>query len=139
MPMGFKTLSHGEIPIGFFNIESDMFLINNYFIFATDLCKAITKWAKGKDEQTDELEMYVIEDPDDIGNLMGAINGIVFTGFIGELYKLYPFPEKPEDFKQKTEGCKTQKEVEEMINKYSKRDKIEIIISKESGMISIGE
>jgi hypothetical protein len=28
----------------------------------------------------------------DIGNLMGAIYGIDFRGFIGEVYKLFPFP-----------------------------------------------
>jgi hypothetical protein len=139
MPLSFKTINHGEIPIGFFNIDSDMFLINNYFIFASELCQAITVWANGKDNCTTELEMYIIESQDEIGNLMGAINGLVFTGFIGELYKLYPFPKRPEDFKQKPEGYKTQKQVEELIKKFGKKEQIKIEISKSEETISIGE
>jgi hypothetical protein len=139
MPLGFKTLSHGEIPIGFFNIESDMFLINNYFIFASDICEAITEWTKGAEEQALELQLFIIEDPEDIGNLMGAINGLVFTGFIGELYKRYPFPEKSEDFMQNTQGYKTQKEVEDIIRNFGKLKKINVLISKKEGTIDIGE
>ncbi|UCH88330.1 MAG: hypothetical protein JSV49_08690 [Thermoplasmata archaeon] len=139
MPLSFETESHGEIPIGFFNIESDMFLINNYFIFADDLCSAITEWTGGADTITSELEMYVFANPGDIGNLMGAINGIVFTGFIGELYKLYPFPSHPENFRQNPEGYKTRAEVENIIVKFAKREKIKIHISQEEGAITLGE
>ena len=139
MPISFDTLSHGEIPIGFFNIESDMFLIHNHFIFANDLCSAITEWTKGTENISTELKMYIISDQNDIGNLMGAINGITFTGFIGELYQLYPFPEKNEDFKQNPEGYRTRKKVEEIIIKYSKQVPVAIEIRKEDQTISIGE
>jgi hypothetical protein len=139
MPLAFDTLSHGEIPIGFFNIESDMFLVNNYFIFVSDLCSAITDWTKGQDDQETSLDFYIIEKVEDIGDLMDAINGLRFTGFIGELYKLYPFPEHPEDFKQNPEGYKTRKEIEEIINKYGKLAKMIVKISKNKEIISIGE
>ncbi|MGD9173924.1 MAG: hypothetical protein PVF29_07170 [Desulfobacterales bacterium] len=39
---------------------------------------------------------------------MGAIHGICHTGFIGEPYRRYPFPQKPEAFKQKTNGFRNQ-------------------------------
>ena len=103
MPLSFDTLSHGQIPIGFFNIDTDLFLINNYFIFANDLCLAICNWAVSEvgevvnidiEQYTIELELYVINNPEDVGNLMGAIYGVVYTGFIGEVYKIFPFPEK---------------------------------------------
>lgn len=139
MPIGFQTMSHGEIPIGFFNIESDIFLINNYFIFASELSKAIQNWTKGEDELEMDLKMYIIEDNKNIGNLMGAINGVIFTGFIGELYKLFPFPAKPEDFKQKTGGYKTQKEVDAIIQKYAKLEPVKVIISRDENAITIGE
>jgi hypothetical protein len=38
--------------------------------------------------------VYHIPDPEKIGDLMGAIHGVRFTGFIGEVYKRYPFPER---------------------------------------------
>jgi hypothetical protein len=139
MPLAFDTISHGEIPIGFFNIESDIFLINQYFIFSSDLCKAIKEWTKSADDFQTELEMYFIEKPEDIGDLMGAISGIAFTGFIGELYKLYPFPEKPEDFKQSPEGYKTRQEVEQIIKKYGILEKVKITISKQDETITIAE
>ncbi len=47
MPLGFDTLSHGNIPVGFFNIDTDCFLIDNLFVFASDLCRWLTQWAGG--------------------------------------------------------------------------------------------
>jgi hypothetical protein len=32
MPLAFQSLSHGTITFGFFNIESDMLLLDRYFI-----------------------------------------------------------------------------------------------------------
>ena len=50
------------------------------------------------------LSGYVIEKFEDIGNLMGAIHGIDLRGFIGAVYQLFPFPQRPEGFKQKLDG-----------------------------------
>ncbi len=35
MPISFPSKSHGQIPIGFFNIETDMLLLDRYFFFST--------------------------------------------------------------------------------------------------------
>ena len=139
MPLSFDTISHGTIAFGFFNIDSDMLLMNNYFIFASEFCPVIAGWAQGDEDVNTKIELYIIEDDNKIGNLMGAINGLVFTGFIGELYKLYPFPTKKDEFKQKPEGYKTQKQVEELIKKFAKKEKIDIVISKADKTITIGE
>ena len=139
MPLAFETESHGTIPVGFFNIDSDMLLINNYFIFASELCSKISEWAASEGEIETQIEIYVIKNESDIGDLMGAIRGIIFTGFIGEVYKLYPFPVRHEDFKQKPEGYKTQEQIEEIIRKFAKAEKIDINISKSDKSITIGE
>jgi hypothetical protein len=139
MPLSFNTESHGEIPIGFFNIDTDMILINNYFVFATDFCEWLKSWAEGKDDIKTKVEMYIIEKTVDIGNLMGAIAGRVFIGFIGEVYKKFPFPEKSEDFKQKPEGFKNRKVIENIIKSFSQKKEVEIVISKDAGTITIGE
>ena len=139
MPLAFDTLDHGEIAIGFFNIESDIFLIDNLFIFASDLCAAIGGWASGPEDLSTELEMYVIAEPAAIGDLMGAINGVRSTGFIGELYKLYPFPKEPDGFKQNPRGYETRGEVESLIGKYSIMKKVEVVMDKGEGTIRIGE
>jgi len=36
MPISFPSKSHGQIPIGFFNIETGMLLMDRYFFFSTD-------------------------------------------------------------------------------------------------------
>ncbi len=81
----------------------------------------------------------VIKDANKLGDLMGASSAVVFTGFIGEPYKLYPFPEKSEDFHQKPEAVKNRRTVEVIIQKYAQLDNIPITISENKGTISIGE
>ena len=34
MPLEFESLSHGKMAFGFFNIETDMILLNEYFLSA---------------------------------------------------------------------------------------------------------
>ena len=41
MPLEFESISHGKIAFGFFNIETDMILLNQYFLFAEDICHYI--------------------------------------------------------------------------------------------------
>jgi hypothetical protein len=139
MPLSFKTMSHGEIPVGFFNIDTDMILINNYFVFASDFCDWIIDWTKSKKDLNAEKEMYVILDLKDIGDLMGAISGRVFSGFVGEVYKKFPFPDKPEDFRQKPEGFKARKNIEKIIKEFAVQESIKIIISLEGRTIEIGD
>ena len=109
MPLEFQSISHGKIAFGFFNIETDMILLNQYFLFANDFCDYISDIAEIplKEIYESSWDIYLIENNVDMGNLMGAIYGIDLRGFIGEVYKLFPFPKKREDFKQKPEGFKT--------------------------------
>ena len=81
MPLSFKSENYGNIAFGFFNIESDMLLLENYFFFADDFCNLICNLAD-ETEKVDggrpkELEfkfkVYHIADPNDIGDLMGRI------------------------------------------------------------------
>lgn len=139
MPISFDTESHGKIPIGFFNIDTDMILIKNYFVFVSNFCDWIINWTSVDEEFETEVEMYAIKNLDDIGHLMGAITGLIYTGFIGEVYKKFPFPENKEDFNQKSEGFKNRPIVEKIIEKFSNLEKFKIVISKRSGTITIGE
>ena len=105
MPLAFDSLSHGKIAFGFFNIETDLLLLNRYFFFASDFCRHLMKAAEGLREGKWEAawEVYSLEEAA-VGNLMGAIHGFDLRGFIGEVYRLFPFPEDPEGFKQNPEG-----------------------------------
>ncbi len=148
MPLSFKSESHGNIAFGFFNIESDMLLLENYFFFADDFCRLISDAAcnlpdeienrhtSGQKEPEFGLKVYHIADPTDIGDLMGAIHGVRFTGFIGETYKVFPFPENPRDFKQNPEGYRTRRLIKELIKRFAKETEI-LVKFADDGHVSI--
>ena len=148
MPLSFKSENHGNIAFGFFNIESDMLLLENYFFFADEFCRMIADAAcslpnetenlngSGQKEAEFGLKVYHIADPLDIGDLMGAIHGMRFTGFIGETYKEFPFPENPQDFKQNPEGYRTRKFIKELINRFAKETDI-LVKFADDGHVSI--
>jgi hypothetical protein len=125
MPLSFQTLHHGTVAFGFFNIESDMLLLQRYFFFADAFCAYVSSCA---DHETwtplGEFEIHEIANPVDIGDLMGAIHGVRHTGFIGETYRTFPFPEDPARFKQNPEGVKTQDVIRAMIGRYTDTSKI---------------
>jgi hypothetical protein len=138
MPISFSSKSHGQIPIGFFNIEADMLLMDRYFFFSTDFCEWIVEWAANKDASCDEKMIYHISQREMIGNLSGAIHGYEYTGFIGEIYKLFPFPESHAGFKQKPYGTQNRLAVEETIQPYAERLKIPIVFHQDSPTIDFG-
>ncbi|MGD9238064.1 MAG: hypothetical protein PVF09_15380 [Desulfobacterales bacterium] len=140
MPLAFESLSHGTIAFGFFNIDSDMLLLEKYFLFGSDFCQHIIAMAEGIDanEYRTKWPVYFIKDRAKIGDLMGAIYGIRYTGFIGELYRRYPFPEKPEAFKQRTRGFLNQAIVREMISGYALNIQIPVAADRRSGEVDIG-
>lgn len=128
MPLAFESLSHGTIAFGFFNIDSDMLLLDQHFLFGSEFCLHIGEMAQNvdKDQFKSKWSVYTIEDSGQIGDLMGAIHGIRFTGFIGELYRRYPFPQEPAEFKQKPEGYRTQAVVRKMVNGYARLDLLSV-------------
>jgi hypothetical protein len=140
MPLQFESISHGPIAFGFFNIETDLLLLNQYFLFANDFCHHIIQSSEN-DKETYEApwEVYPIEKDAEIGNLMGAIHGIDHRGFIGEVYTLFPFPAKREVFKQNPDGFKNRAIIEKMIQKYAKRTNISFLVDQKNDKISIGQ
>ena len=141
MPLAFESLSHGTIAFGFFNIASDMLLLEHYFLFATDFCRFIGDMAHNSNDDTFKIEwpVYAIEEREKIGDLMGAIHGIRYIGFIGELYRRYPFPEKPEDFKQNPEGHRRQTLVRRIISDFASQILIPVNLNNRVLEVDIGE
>ena len=140
MPLAFPSLSHGEIAFGFFNIESDLLLLNNYFFFAADFCNDMSILASQAPDQQLAMDwnLYIL-DQKDMGNLMGAINGVDLRGFIGETYRLYPFPKEPHLFRQNPDGYKTREIIATMIGKYAELSRIAFTVNESRQTIAIGE
>jgi hypothetical protein len=125
MPLSFPTLQHGSIAFGFFNIESDMLLLQQYFFFADTFCNYISTCADHERWNPNEkFEIYKIADPADVGDLMGAINGIRYTGFIGDTYRRFPFPDNPAHFKQNPRGFINRDIFGEMLSPYAEISEI---------------
>jgi len=140
MPLAFESLSHGTIAFGFFNIDSDMLLLEQHFLFGSEFCQHINDMVESADKEQlkSNWPVYTIEDRGRIGDLMGAIHGIRFTGFIGELYRRYPFPEESAAFKQKPEGYRTQAVVREMVNAYARQDRLPVEANHQKLEVDIG-
>ncbi|HUU81547.1 MAG TPA: hypothetical protein VMW90_08870 [Acidobacteriota bacterium] len=141
MPLAFDSVSHGTVAFGFFNIDSDMLLLEHYFFFATDFCAYVSEIAEACVEGSFEgvWHVYYIADQREIGDLMGAIYAINHTGFIGEVYRRFPFPKNPENFKQKPDGIKSQGLVKSVITEYGKLIEIPFTVDEEQGEVAIGE
>ncbi len=140
MPLAFESISHGTVAFGFFNIDSDMLLLDRYFFFSTAFCghiNDIAAWEPGESKQL-SWQVYHIPDPEKVGDLMGAIHGVRFTGFIGEVYKRYPFPQKKADFKQKPGGIRTHDIVEAIIQKFGKRSEVLFTLDEVQNEAAIG-
>jgi hypothetical protein len=141
MPLAFDSTNHGSIAFGFFNIDSDMLLLEHYFFFASEFCQYISSLAEKEGNGAGETvwQVFYIADQKDIGDLMGAIHGIQYTGFIGETYRQFPFPQREEDFKQKPEGYKTRFVFEIMIGKYADVVEVPFSVDDNSREINIGD
>jgi hypothetical protein len=141
VPLQFESISHGSIAFGFFNIETDLILLNHYFLFAGDFCRSVSSIAEGqiKGIYKDSWDIYLFEQREKIGTLMGAIHGADLRGFIGEVYRCFPFPKERTKFKQKPDGIKRRPEIEEMIGNFAKRTSISVLIDEKMEQITIGE
>ena len=106
MPISFDSKSHGKVVFGFYNIETDSLLLNELFFFSTDFCDAVKK----------------------IRNPMTSTTmpGVHYTGYMGELYQEWPFPSRPEDFRQKLEGTKIRGKVLAILSKHASEMDIEL-------------
>lgn len=139
MPLAFESTNHGTIAFGFFNIDSDMLLLDHLFFFSTEFAKYISDLAHAPADHpfTSVWEGYHIKRPQDIGDLMNAIHGIEFRGFIGEVYKLFPFPQDSRMFRQKPEGTSTKRTIERMIRRYAKPEKILLNVNRPGDEVEI--
>jgi len=141
MPLAFHSISHGTVAFGFFNIESDMLLLEHYFFFSTVFCGHLNRISQQPENSPSggAFKGYTISEPQNVGDLMGAIHGIRYTGFIGALYRRYPFPADPRDFKQNPEGTQTQAAVDALIAQYAEKTDIPFTCGGPDSDVAIGE
>jgi len=115
MPLAFRTRSHGLVAFGFFNIETDMLLLDHLFFFADRFCRAALDLRTSPPQLHAELDGWRIDDSRRIGDLDGAIAGRAPWGFLGASYRRWPFPARRENFRQNPDGAQNRTETETLI------------------------
>ncbi len=136
MPLAFSSLSHGELAFGFFNIETDMLLLDRLFFFAQPFCHTVVE-AQTSAHQA-RMNAWHIHDRNDIGDLHGAIAGVRLVGFIGETYQKWPFPENHYDFKQNPNGYQNRSLIENMIIRWGRPTTISLCRNPADETVAIG-
>jgi hypothetical protein len=141
MPLAFESLNRGTVAFGFFNIDTDLLLLQQYFLFADDFCRHLIRMAEDKRREPYETpwKVHSIEDPRKVGDLMAAIHGIRHTGFIGEVYKHFPFPKREAEFKQKPEGFQNRAWVISFLQKWAVTETVSVRVDQGKDTVSIGE
>jgi hypothetical protein len=137
MPLAFESRSHGRIAFGFFNIETDLLLLENLFFFADDFCALVEEMAANS-PFSGALNGWIIRDPDKIGDLHGAIGGYHLSGFIGRVYELFPFPTDPAGFKQQPEGDQNRGLVEPLLAEWAEPEAIAVSAPGPDSELALG-
>jgi hypothetical protein len=137
MPLSFPSKNRGNIAFGFFHIETDLLLLEHLFFFAADFCDIIAKAAESGQMESTMPAGYIIDDPAKMGNLAMSIQGAGFEGFIGEVYRRYPFPRDPDDFAQNPRCAETRPEMETLLMKWARP--ISIAVSITDSGAAVGE
>jgi hypothetical protein len=141
MPLAFPSLSHGTVAFGFYNVETDGLLLERLFFFCTDFCGAVCALADGEPDSgaRSSVPGFAFARGGDIGDLMGAIRGTTREGFLGEVYRLWPFPEDPGAFRQKLHGASNRPAVEELLRRFARPVRVSLEAESGGGPVSIGE
>ena len=63
MPFAFQSLNRWAVPYGFFNIETDLLLLDQYFFFVEEFCQNISEMSEkdGEELQKTTWKVYNIE------------------------------------------------------------------------------
>jgi hypothetical protein len=140
VPLAFRSQSHGTVAFGFFQIESDMLLLERRYFFADRFCRAVVELAEdGSSAPRTTIPGWRIDDPAAIGDLGGAIRGEDLGGFIGATYERFPFPAAPEDFKQSPDGALDQALAAELIAPFAKEEDAELTWDREARLLTVAE
>jgi hypothetical protein len=142
MPLAFRSATHGTIAFGYFNIEIDMLLLEQYFFFGPEFCRAAVALARtAADDPSPQVSMsgYVIADRARAGNVNAAIQGWDLSGFIGATYRRFPFPVSRDGFKQKPYGVRNQAWADETVTEYGDAAEIPLGWNRREERATVGE
>ena len=141
MPLAFESMNHGRIAFGFFNIETDLLLLERTFFYADEFCGLVAQAASEAVAEGWRAEMKgcLIKRTTDMGDLQAAIHGLDTSGFIGAVYRLFPFPQAPEEFKQRPEGDLTRPRIDALLRDWARPAAIPVFIRPDFAAVEVGD
>ncbi len=135
MPLAFESQSHGTVAFGYFNIETDLLLLEDRFFFTDAFGAAVTQLARGAAEA--DLPGWRVRPRAAIGDLHGAIAGQRLHGLIGATYRRWPFPQDPAAFKQSPEGWQHREAVRALIAPLGTAAELGMTWDREAGTLTL--
>lgn len=141
MPLAFRSASHGVVAFGFFNIETDLLLLERLFFFADDFCRAATELRVPGPAATPRTTLagWSIADRRRFGDLHGSIAGHARWGFLGAAYERWPFPARPAAFRQQPEGWRNRDAALELIGRFGEACSIPAAFDPTRRKLELGE
>jgi len=141
MPLAFESMNHGRIAFGFFNIQTDLLLLERNFFYADEFCGLISQAAREAETEgwRSKITGHFIERTADLGRLQEAIQGLDLSGFIGAVYRLFPFPQAPEEFKQQPESFLSRPQVDTLLRDWAQPVTMPVFIRPDFAAVELGE
>jgi len=85
------------------------------------------------------IEPYVIERPEDVGDLAGAIHGARHEGFIGAVFQFFPLPETRTEFSQRADGTRNRAILERIISPYAVNKELPFLFEGRALRVGVGD
>jgi len=141
MPLAFQSLDRGTVPFGYFNIDTDLLLLRHHLFFTDVFTSAVVDVAAAPAAQRLEMTVggWVVTPSQRLGNVMGAIHGVDYSGFIGAVYRRFPFPTRSEDFHQRAAGSANRAEIETLLGEWAEPVEHRLTVEPQRGRVSFAD
>ncbi len=135
MPLAFQSASHGAVAFGYFNVDVDLLLLER-LVFDTDgWCGAIEELASGAGAA--RIAGFRLGSRAALGDLMGAIHGVRYEGFLGDVYRRFPFPADPARFAQRADGAARRETALRLLRPRAEPRDIALAVDGDRGGVSL--
>ena len=139
MPLAFRSIDHGVVAFGFFNIDTDLLLLERTLMWGEHFTAAVGALAAAAPDAltTATLPAFRVPPERSLGNVMGAIHGFDRSGFIGAVYDRFPFPEDPDAFRQRPEVAGNRAAITALLERWAEPVEQTIVHDPDAGHVTV--
>jgi hypothetical protein len=139
MPLAFRSIDHGVVAFGFFNIDTDLLLLERTLVWGEHFTTALGALAAAAPDAltTTTLPAFRVPPERSLGNVMGAIQGFDRGGFIGAVYDRFPFPEDPAAFRQRPEVAGNRAAITALLEQWAEPSEQTLVHDPGTGLVTV--